>query len=1058
MIVRSVSDSKNPTYGFFILEFFGRSRRCVCSAGFFILSKGVKGMKKAAVKEQDIREYWQANDTFHASVRNREGKKPYVFYEGPPTANGMPHAGHALGRTIKDFIARYKTMDGYQVKRKAGWDTHGLPVELEVEKQLKISGKEQIETYGIERFIEKCKESVFTYEREWKQFTEALGYWVDMEDPYITLDNSYIESVWYILSHIHREGLLYKGHRVVPYCPHCETSLSSHEVAQGYKDVSDLSATAKFLVRGTTDEYLLGWTTTPWTLPANVAIAVHPELTYVTIRQGNEKYIVAEELAKTLFKGDFEVLASRKGKDLAGFRYEAPFSYVKINKGHQVVLADFVTDQNGTGLVHIAPAYGEDDYRVVKDNGLDFVHIVDGKGRYTEEITPLADRFVKDCDVDIIKLLAEQNRLFHKEKYTHSYPHCWRCDSPLLYYAMEGWFIRMTDVKEKMQENNQQVEWHPGHMQQGRFGKFLDNMVDWNIGRNRYWGTPLNVWTCKCGKEKAPGSIAELMQEAIGPVPEDVELHKPYIDQIQLRCECGDAMQRTSEVIDVWFDSGSMPFAQYHYPFGDKKLFESQYPADVVIEGVDQTRGWFYSLLAVSTLVTGKTPYKRVLSLGHILDENGQKMSKSKGNALNPTELMETYGADALRWALLSDSAPWNNKRFSERTVAQAKSKMIDTFSNVFSFYQLYQQIDQFNGERDSGGVQSTLDEWILSRLHNVTKQVNDYLEQYDITNAARELGAFLDELSNWYVRRSRQRFWSSGMTEDKRAAFSTLYEVLKKTAQLLAPFTPYIAEDVYLQLTGSSVHLTDYPKPDSGVINTQLEKDMRTVRQVVELTRAARNAARIKTKQPLSTLYVMTEEESVNLGAYLTTIKEETNVKEIVLEEKEGLFIYTAKLDFAAAGPKLGKRVGEVKKALSQVSQEQLGDLLKTGMLIITEDIKLTTKEVLLEKVPSDHLELSEGSGITVLLDTKLTVELKEEGFVREVIREVQTYRKELDLPVEKRVNLYIDASSSVLDILKNHEDMLHQNLVLQNIYYEKQKAAKAVQVEEEKLQIGIV
>lgn len=1014
-------------------------------------------MKKAAVKEQEIREYWQENDTFHASVRNREGKKQYVFYEGPPTANGMPHAGHALGRTIKDFIARYKTMDGYQVKRKAGWDTHGLPVELEVEKQLKISGKEQIETYGIERFIEKCKESVFTYEREWKQFTEALGYWVDMEDPYITLDNSYIESIWHILSHIHREGLLYKGHRVVPYCPHCGTSLSSHEVAQGYKDVSDLSATAKFLVEGTTDEYLLGWTTTPWTLPANIAIAVHPELTYVTVQLDNEKYIVAEGLAKTLFKGDFQVVASCKGKDLAGVRYEAPFSYVQIKKGHQVVLADFVTDQSGTGLVHIAPAYGEDDYRVVQDNGLDFIHIVDGKGRYTEEITPLAGHFVKDCDVDIIKLLAEKNRLFHKGKYTHSYPHCWRCDSPLLYYAMEGWFIRMTDVKERMQENNRQVEWHPGHMQEGRFGKFLDNMVDWNIGRNRYWGTPLNVWTCKCCKEKAPGSIAELRQEAIGYVPEDVELHKPYVDQIQLRCECGDAMERTSEVIDVWFDSGSMPFAQYHYPFGDKKLFESQYPADVVIEGVDQTRGWFYSLLAVSTLVTGKAPYKRVLSLGHILDENGQKMSKSKGNALNPTELMETYGADALRWALLSDSVPWNNKRFSERTVAQAKSKMIDTLSNVFSFYQLYQQIDQFNGEMDRGGVRSTLDEWILSRLHSVTKQVNDYLEQYDITNAARELGVFLDELSNWYVRRSRQRFWSSGMTEDKRAAFSTLYEVLKKTAQLLAPFTPYIAEDVYLQLTGSSVHLTDYPKPDSGVINTQLEKDMKTVRQVVELTRAARNAAGIKTKQPLSTLYVMTEEESVNLGAYLTTIKEETNVKEIVREEKEGLFTYTAKLDFATAGPKLGKRVGEAKKALSQVSQEQLGDLLKTGMLIITEDIKLTTKEVLLEKVPSDHLELSEGSGITVLLDTKLTVELKEEGFVREVIREVQTYRKELDLPVEERVNLYIDASSSVLDILKNHEDMLYQNLVLQNIYYEKQKAAKAVQVEEEKLQIGI-
>ncbi|PAE17522.1 isoleucine--tRNA ligase [Virgibacillus sp. 7505] len=1013
-------------------------------------------MKKAAVKEQEIREYWQENDTFHASVRNREGKKPYVFYEGPPTANGMPHAGHALGRTIKDFIARYKTMDGYQVKRKAGWDTHGLPVELEVEKQLKISGKEQIETYGIERFIEKCKESVFTYEREWKQFTEALGYWVDMEDPYVTLDNSYIESVWHILSHIHREGLLYKGHRVVPYCPHCGTSLSSHEVAQGYKDVSDLSATAKFLVKGTTDEYLLGWTTTPWTLPANTAIAVHPELTYVTVQLDNEKYIVAEGLAKKLFKGDFQVVASCKGKELANVRYEAPFSYVQIKKGHQVVLADFVTDQSGTGLVHIAPAYGEDDYRVVQDNGLDFVHIVDGKGRYTEEITPLAGRFVKDCDVDIIKLLAEKNRLFHKEKYTHSYPHCWRCDSPLLYYAMEGWFIRMTDVKEKMQENNRQVEWHPGHMQQGRFGKFLDNMVDWNIGRNRYWGTPLNVWTCKCGKEKAPGSIAELRQEAIGSVPEDVELHKPYVDQIQLRCECGDAMQRTSEVIDVWFDSGSMPFAQYHYPFGDKKLFESQYPADVVIEGVDQTRGWFYSLLAVSTLVTGKTPYKRVLSLGHILDENGQKMSKSKGNALNPTELMETYGADALRWALLSDSAPWNNKRFSERTVAQAKSKMIDTLSNVFSFYQLYQQIDQFNGEIDHGGVRSTLDEWILSRLHSVTKQVNDYLEQYDITNAARELGVFLDELSNWYVRRSRQRFWSSGMTEDKRAAFSTLYEVLKKTAQLLAPFTPYIAESIYLQLTSGSVHLTDYPKHRDDLINTQLEQDMTTVRQVVELTRAARNAAGIKTKQPLSTLYITTE-EPVSLVSYLTTIKEETNVKEIELGEKDGLFTYTAKLDFAAAGPRLGKRVGEAKKALTLVSQDQLKELLITDELRLAEDIKLTKEEVLIEKVPSNHLELSEGSGITVLLNTELTVELKEEGFVREVIREVQTYRKELDLPVEKRVNLYVDASSSVMDILKSHEYMLHQNLVLQNIYYDKQKAAKAVQVEEEKLQIGI-
>lgn len=849
---------------------------------------------------------------------------------------------------------------------------------------------------------------------------------------------------------------MYKGHRVVPHCPHCETSLSSHEVAQGYKDVSDLSATAKFLVEGTTDEYLLGWTTTPWTLPANVAIAVHPDLTYVTVQQENEKYIVAEGLAKTLFKGDFQVVASCKGKNLAGVRYEAPFSYIKINKGHQVVLADFVTDQSGTGLVHIAPAYGEDDYRVVQDNDLDFVHIVDGKGRYTEEITPLAGRFVKNCDVDIIKLLAERNRLFHKEKYTHSYPHCWRCDSPLLYYAMEGWFIRMTDVKEKMQENNRKVEWHPGHMQEGRFGKFLDNMVDWNIGRNRYWGTPLNVWICKCGKEKAPRSIAELRQEAIGSVSENVELHKPYVDQIQLRCECGDVMQRTSEVIDVWFDSGSMPFAQYHYPFGDKKLFDSQYPADVVIEGVDQTRGWFYSLLAVSTLVTGKTPYKRVLSLGHILDENGQKMSKSKGNALNPTELMETYGADALRWALLSDSAPWNNKRFSERTVAQAKSKMIDTLSNVFSFYQLYQKIDQFDGERDSGGVRSTLDEWVLSRLHSVTKQVNHYLAEYDITNAARELGGFLDELSNWYVRRSRQRFWSSGMSEDKRAAFSTLYEVLKKTAQLLAPFTPYIAKDIYLQLTGSSVHLTDYPKSCSELINIQLEKDMTTVRQVVELTRAARNAAGIKTKQPLAALYVLGENDSERLVDYTETIKDETNVKEIELKEKEGLFTYSVKLDFAAAGPRLGKRVGEAKQALAQIEQLQIKELIENGKINIS-DLELTTADVILEKVPSDQLLLSEGNGLSVLLDTKLTTELKEEGFVREVIREVQTYRKELDLPVEKRVNLYVDASPAVIDVMKKYTDMLYHNLVLQEVRFSQYEKVKSVEMEGQHLQLGV-
>jgi isoleucyl-tRNA synthetase len=1032
----------------------------VNSVGFFNSIKGVKVMKSAAEREQQIRGYWHKNDTFQESVRNREGRETFVFFEGPPTANGLPHAGHALGRTMKDFIARYKTMEGYQVKRKAGWDTHGLPVELEVEKQLKISGKEQIKAYGVERFIEKCKESVFTYEKEWKQFTETLGYWVDMQNPYITLDNSYIESVWHILSHIHTEGLLYKGHRVVPYCPHCETSLSSHEVAQGYKDISDLSATAKFLIEGTKDEYLLGWTTTPWTLPANVAIAVHPELTYVKVKQESQTYIVAEGLAEKLFKGNYDIISSCKGADLAGLRYDAPFSYVQLEKGHQVVTADFVTDQSGTGLVHIAPAYGEDDYNVVKENGLDFVHIVDEKGCYTDAITPLAGRFVKDCDVDIIKLLAANGRLFHKEKYTHSYPYCWRCDSPLLYYAMEGWFIRMTDVKEKMQENNQQVEWHPGHMQKGRFGKFLDSMVDWNIGRNRYWGTPLNVWTCACGKEKAPGSIAEMRQVAIDNVPEDIELHKPYVDNIQLRCSCGEKMERTSEVIDVWFDSGSMPFAQYHYPFGDKMLFQSQYPADVVIEGVDQTRGWFYSLLAVSTLVTGNTPYKRVLSLGHILDENGQKMSKSKGNALNPAELMEEFGADALRWALLSDSAPWNNKRFSKNTVAQAKSKVVDTLANVFSFYQLYQQIDNFNAKEDSVGVRSVLDEWILSRLHSVTKQVNMYLQVYDITNSAREIGSFLDELSNWYVRRSRQRFWGKGMTGDKRAAFHTLHEVLITTAQLLAPFTPYIAEDIFLQLTGRSVHLSDYPKSDSQLINEQLEEDMKTVRQVVELTRAARNTAGIKTKQPLTALYVLADDPGAtnHLANYVTTIKEETNVKEIKLEEKEDLFTYSAKLDFSTAGPRLGKRVGEAKAALAEMKQDQYRKLLQGGKITLpSSDLELSKSEVIIEKTPSEQLQLAEGNELSVLLDTKLSKELKDEGFVREVIREVQTYRKELDLPVERRVNLYVAASPVVVEVLKKNTDLLHHHLVLQEVFYEKQEKSKNVKVEGETLQLHV-
>ncbi|GAB2554542.1 isoleucine--tRNA ligase [Gracilibacillus alcaliphilus] len=1022
-------------------------------------------MKERRVdKERNIRRKWKQEQTFERSITNREGKETYVFYEGPPTANGLPHAGHALGRTIKDFVARYKTMSGYQVQRKAGWDTHGLPVELEVEKQLQINGKDQIEQYGVEDFIQKCKESVFAYESEWKQFTEALGYWVDMEDPYVTLDNNYIESVWHILSTIHQKGYLYKGHRVVPYCPHCETSLSSHEVAQGYKDVTDLSVTAKFRLREHPNEFLLGWTTTPWTLPGNVAVAVHPDMNYLRVQQDGEVYIVAESLAETVMNQDYQVLEAVKGKDLIGLTYVPPFPYHSLTNGHQVIGAGFVTDTSGTGIVHIAPAHGEDDYQAVQDNGLDYINVVDAKGRYQAEVTPLAGRFVKDCDVEIIKMLAKSGLLFDKAKYEHSYPHCWRCDSPLLYYAMAGWFIKTTAVKEKMQANNQMVEWFPDHIKDGRFGNFLEQMVDWNIGRNRYWGTPLNVWICDtCGKEQAPGSIKELREMAIGDVPEDIELHKPFVDPIQLSCDCGGQMTRTSEVIDVWFDSGSMPFAQYHYPFENKAVFAKQFPADVVIEGLDQTRGWFYSLLAVSTLFTGKAPYKRVLSLGHILDENGQKMSKSKGNALHPVELIDEFGADSLRWALLADSSPWHNKRFSKKTVQYAKSKVIDTMENVYSFYMMYAKIDQFDPKIDLAGTLTELDRWIISRLHTVMKGVTDSLDHYDITKATRTLTPFVDELSNWYVRRSRQRFWSSGMSADKRAAFHTLYEVLTKLAQLMAPYTPFITEEIYSELVGHSVHLTDYPQADITKIDPQLEQDMAAVLEIVELARASRNTSGQKTKQPLAQLVVVPKEKaSVDLASYSSIIKEEINVKDVLFtEELQSFLTYDFKLQFSTAGPKLGKAVGEVKQLVESLTEEQKQLFIDQQELPLTlgdgRQITLTFEDVMIEKHAKEGFVLTEGAQFLTLLDIRLTETLKQEGLVREFIRAVQTYRKELDLPVEQRVHLFVETDEAMTDILHRFEELIQQSLIIHDIHFESKADSKTFHVENQAVRLYI-
>lgn len=1023
-------------------------------------------MKETNVeRELRIRKKWEREKTFQHSISNREGKETYVFYEGPPTANGLPHAGHALGRTIKDFVARYKTMSGYQVLRKAGWDTHGLPVELEVEKQLNIRGKDQIEAYGIENFIQKCKESVFTYENEWREFTEELGYWVDMDAPYVTLNNEYIESVWNILSIIHQKELLYKGHRVVPYCPNCETSLSSHEVAQGYKDVSDLSVTAKFRLKGKENEYFLGWTTTPWTLPGNVALAVNPNMNYVRVRVEEDIYILAESLAPMVLKGNYEILDVLKGKELIGLSYEAIFNYVTVDKGYRIIGADFVTENSGTGIVHLAPAHGEDDYEAIKDYGFDFVNVVDTKGRYKDYVTPLAGQFVKDCDVEIIKMLAKENLLFDKKKYEHSYPHCWRCDSPLLYYAMEGWFIKTTAVKEKMKANNQEVAWHPPHMRNGRFGNFLDNMVDWNIGRNRYWGTPLNVWTCEgCGAEKAPHSINELRDLSTEELPEHIELHKPYVDRIYLRCSCGGVMIRTNEVIDVWFDSGSMPFAQYHYPFENEALFQKQFPADVVIEGVDQTRGWFYSLLAVSTLFTGQSPYKRVLSLGHILDEHGQKMSKSKGNALNPAELIHEFGADSLRWALLADSSPWNNKRFSKQTVSQAKSKVIDTLQNVYSFYSMYAKIDQFDARKDFGGKQNVLDKWILSRLNTVIKEVTQSLEEYEITRGATSIALFIDEVSNWYVRNSRQRFWSSGMSDDKRAAFSTLFEVLTKLMQLMAPYTPFITEDIYSELVEDSVHLSDYPSPDGTKIDQQLEKDMDAVLQIVELTRSIRNTTGIKTKLPLAQLVIILKEEfaSLQLEKYASIIRDELNVKDVIFNVDERAYLqYNLKLNFSVVGPKLGKYVGEVKNKVEALTDKQKEEVVEEKELKLPlstgEMVTLTLGDLIIEKKGRSSFELLERNNITVLLDTELTQALKEEGLVREFIRAVQSYRKELNLPVELRIDLFIQANPELQKVLVKFDDLLHENLIVQSINFEEKPKMRRFEVEGNEIQLYI-
>ncbi|NOU94573.1 isoleucine--tRNA ligase [Paenibacillus sp. LMG 31456] len=1018
--------------------------------------------EKARTRELRVLEQWKQNDTFSKSIQNRVGKPNFVFYEGPPTANGKPHIGHVLGRVIKDFICRYKTMSGYRVVRKAGWDTHGLPVELGVEKELGISGKQEIEKYGVAEFVEKCKSSVFEYEKQWRELTEAIGYWTDMDNPYITLTNGYIESVWHILSEIHSKGLLYKGHRVSPYCPCCQTTLSSHEVAQGYEDVKDLSATVKFRSKSG-DEVFLAWTTTPWTLPANIALAMNKDIDYAKVKHNGEVYIVANNLVEKLFKEDYEIVSTHKGAEFVGTSYEPPFEYLSVNKGHIVVDADYVSDSSGTGIVHIAPAHGEDDYRTARQHELDFVNVVNLAGCYTDQITDFAGRFVKDCDVDIVKYLSGRDLLFSKERYEHSYPFCWRCKSPLLYYAMESWFIQTTAVKEQLIENNSKVAWYPPHLREGRFGKFLEELVDWNISRNRYWGTPLNVWACEdCGCEYAPGSYKDLQEKSVEPIGEDLELHKPYVDEVKLRCSCGGIMTRTPEVIDVWFDSGSMPFAQYHHPRGDEKQFQEQYPADMICEGIDQTRGWFFSLLAVSTLYNGQLPYKAVLSTGHILDENGQKMSKSKGNVIDPWEIIEELGTDAFRWALLADSAPWNSKRFSKQIVAEAKSKVIDTINNTHAFYALYATIDQYKPEEHPRQTSTNLlDRWILSRLNSTLKNVVTGLEVNDFLNPAKQIEAFIEELSNWYIRRSRDRFWGSEMTADKVSAYQTLHEVLLTLASMIAPYAPLIADDLYNNLGGEgSVHLTDYPLVNDAAIDGALERDMETARQIVELARNIRNETSIKNRQPLSELVVSLTRE-FNLSQYEDIIKDEINVKEIRVEQSDSGFAqYSLKLNLKVAGKKYGKFVGPVQGHLKQMSASESKQAVDSGFLDVMIDgeaLHITLDELLVEKQAKEGFTSASGYQMIVALNTAITEELEQEGLVREVIRAIQDYRKKLELPIEKRVNLVLNVDSELKVALERFDHVLQDSVLLSSVRYAEEAGMEAVAIGDRTLRLLI-
>ena len=959
--------------------------------------------------EERIRAYWREHSLAQKSIDLRKGSPQFVFYEGPPTANGKPGIHHMLSRTLKDLVCRYKTMNGFQVKRKAGWDTHGLPVEIEVERQLGLEDKKAIEDYGVEKFCQACKESVWSYLDLWQEMTELMGYWIDLDDPYITMHNSYIESVWHILDDFFRRGLIYKAHKIVPYCPSCGTPLSSHEVALGYRDVEDPSIFVKFKALDEDGTWYLAWTTTPWTLISNVALVVHPDETYVKVRHLEENYILAKARLETL-EGEYEILSEFPGRELERRRYQPLFSFIKPEKpAWYVGLADYVSMDDGTGIVHTAPAFGADDYALGLKYDLPFIQPVDAEGKFNHLIEPWAGIFVKTADKDIIRSLKESGNLYRREQVKHSYPHCWRCENLLIYYARESWYIRTTQFKEQLLEQNRQIDWYPGFVGEKRFGEWLANNVDWALSRDRFWGTPLNIWICEdCGEKSSVGSIEELVKRGKlkdgSSVPEDIELHRPYIDDVKLTCpKCGGGMNRTQEVIDCWFDSGSMPFAQWHYPFENKDTFDSElFPADFISEGIDQTRGWFYSMLAIGTLYKGRSSYKSCLVNDLILDAKGQKMSKSKGNSVDPIELMQTFGADAIRWYLVEISPPWVPTRFDVEGVKEIIGKFIGTLKNTYSFFATYANIDSFDASAHpwNWGRSAEIDRWIVSRLQTLIGQVRDWMEDYELTKVVRAIQDFvIDELSNWYVRRSRRRFWALELTEDKINAYRTLYQVLVSVAEMIAPFAPYLAEELYLSLgAGESVHLAAYPQSETEYIDPALEKEMRVIIDIVQLGRAARNACQIKVRQPLQKMYAPAKYRTT-LERMFDLIQEEVNIHEIVyVSEDEDFVRYELKPQFKVMGPKYGNRMKAIASELARVKgQEVLKAFNDTGSYKLAAlDIDLVPEDVAVHIQPREGFVFESMKDMFVALDTALTPELIREGYARELVNKIQFSRKE--------------------------------------------------------------